>query len=144
MASYARLLADLHNLVHGVPGPPWLDQPFGPGDRLLHLDLHPENVLIGRSGPVIIDWSNAAVGPRDADVADAFLIISSANAPGGVFMRTLAPLGQRYLAGLFLRAAGANISSVVAAAANRRLADKNLNSVERQRISQLAQRHQRR
>ena len=39
------------------------------GDRLLHLDLHPFNVLVDESGQVsgVIDWANAAAGHPDLD-----------------------------------------------------------------------------
>ena len=33
------------------------------GDRVLHIDLHPENVIISPAGPVVIDWSGASAGP---------------------------------------------------------------------------------
>ena len=135
LAAHARMLAELHDLVHRVDGPTWLDQPLGWGDRLIHLDLHPENVLMGHSGPMIIDWANAAVGPGEADVADAWLIISAASAPGGVLKRKLAGVAQRRLAHLFLRAAGVDLTPVLAAAADRRLVDKNLDPSERARIS---------
>ena len=44
---------------------PWADG----GDRIIHLDLHPLNVLMSRRGPVVIDWSNAAPGDPLTDVA---------------------------------------------------------------------------
>jgi tRNA A-37 threonylcarbamoyl transferase component Bud32 len=37
---------------------------------LVHLDLHPTNVTLSRSGPVVIDWTNASVSPP-ATVSDA-------------------------------------------------------------------------
>jgi aminoglycoside phosphotransferase (APT) family kinase protein len=39
------------------------------GDRLCHADLHPGNVLLGRGGPVVIDWTGVARGHPMADVA---------------------------------------------------------------------------
>jgi aminoglycoside phosphotransferase (APT) family kinase protein len=41
LGHHARLLADLHALVHAVPVLGWLRAPFGAGPALLHLDLHP-------------------------------------------------------------------------------------------------------
>ncbi len=29
------------------------------GDRLCHGDLHPGNLLLGRDGPAVIDWTDA-------------------------------------------------------------------------------------
>ena len=43
---YARTLAKLHDRLHAIVAPPSLAQQFGPGDRILHLDLHPGNVLL--------------------------------------------------------------------------------------------------
>ena len=45
LVRHARLLADLHRRLHGVPAPEWLPA-IGPGGAVLHLDLHPENVLL--------------------------------------------------------------------------------------------------
>ncbi|GAB3168301.1 phosphotransferase [Myceligenerans halotolerans] len=63
----ARVLADLHTRLHALP---W------PGGTLLHLDLHPLNVLWGADGPVVVDWSNARVGEPDLDVAMTALILA--------------------------------------------------------------------
>lgn len=73
---HARLLAEMHNRLHQIPAPPGFPEPFGPGDTVLHLDLHPGNVMLTSRGPVVIDWSNRAVGPAGADVALAYLIMA--------------------------------------------------------------------
>ena len=64
-AELARLLAWLHT----VPA-------RETGDRLLHLDLHPENVMLTAAGPVVIDWGNAEDGPPGLDVAMTALILA--------------------------------------------------------------------
>ncbi len=54
------LLAELHQRLHRIAAPDWLaEAPCGHGDRLVHLDLHPLNVILSPSGPVVIDWANA-------------------------------------------------------------------------------------
>jgi aminoglycoside phosphotransferase (APT) family kinase protein len=73
---HARTLADMHNRLHQITAPPGLPEPFGPGDRVLHLDLHPGNIMMTSRGPVVIDWSNQAAGPAGADVAIAYLIMA--------------------------------------------------------------------
>jgi tRNA A-37 threonylcarbamoyl transferase component Bud32 len=73
---HARTLADMHNRLHQITAPPGLPEPFGPGDRVLHLDLHPGNIMMTSRGPVVIDWSNGAAGPAGADVAIAYLIMA--------------------------------------------------------------------
>ena len=42
---------------------------FGPPDAVLHLDFHPDNIMLTPDGPVVFDWTNAALGPPAADVA---------------------------------------------------------------------------
>jgi len=74
---HARTLADLHNRLHQIAAPPGWPQVAGPGDAVLHLDLHPANVMLTSRGPVVIDWSNARSGPAGADVAMAYLIMAS-------------------------------------------------------------------
>ncbi|WP_431031872.1 phosphotransferase [Streptomyces sp. P6-2-1] len=73
-AEGAALLAGLLRRLHRVPAP--ADAPAG--HRLLHLDLHPENVLLSPAGPVVIDWESAAVGPPGLDWASSALILAEA------------------------------------------------------------------
>jgi aminoglycoside phosphotransferase (APT) family kinase protein len=54
------------------------------GDRLLHGDFHPANLLPGREGPVAIDWTNAARGDPAADVARTRIIIQRAPLPASL------------------------------------------------------------
>jgi tRNA A-37 threonylcarbamoyl transferase component Bud32 len=65
---HASLLARLHEQLHEIAAPPSLPA-AGPGDRLLHLDLHPDNVILSRSGPFVVDWTNARRGDPALDVA---------------------------------------------------------------------------
>lgn len=71
----AALLAGLLNRLHGLPAP----EGAPAGHRLLHLDLHPENVLLSPTGPVVIDWESAAVGPPGLDWASSALILAEAS-----------------------------------------------------------------
>ncbi len=76
---HARTLARLHDQLHEIAAPAGLPRPLGPGDRVLHLDLHPGNVLLTEDGPVVIDWTNACAGPAGADVAMAYVIMASSD-----------------------------------------------------------------
>jgi len=80
MARYCRELADLHDRLHVIPAPAWL--PDAGGDRLVHLDLHPMNVMITESGPVVIDWTNAAQGDPLLDAAVTFILMTCPRMPG--------------------------------------------------------------
>jgi tRNA A-37 threonylcarbamoyl transferase component Bud32 len=58
LIGHARLLADLHRRLHRIAAPDWLPA-IGPGGTVIHLDLHPENVLLHGKGALVIDWANA-------------------------------------------------------------------------------------
>lgn len=62
------LLAGLHDDLHALPWPG--------GQSLIHLDLHPFNVLMSSRGPVVIDWSNARAGSAGLDAAMTALILA--------------------------------------------------------------------
>jgi tRNA A-37 threonylcarbamoyl transferase component Bud32 len=143
LASQAGVLAELHRQVHAVAAPEWLAGAFddsspGAGSALLHLDLHPENVLLTADGPVLIDWTNAARGAAAADVADAWLVMSVGSVPGSRWKAAVVGAAQGTFARSFRRAAGLDLGPVLPAAAQRRLADRNLGERERQRIEGLA------
>jgi aminoglycoside phosphotransferase (APT) family kinase protein len=68
-ADVALVLVDLHRRLHAVP---W------ESGSLLHLDLHPFNVILTPDGPVVIDWTDARPGPPGLDVAMTALIFAQA------------------------------------------------------------------
>jgi tRNA A-37 threonylcarbamoyl transferase component Bud32 len=72
LAQAARTLAQLQNRLHNVPG----RTAALSGDRVIHLDFHPENVMVGSRGPVVIDWRNATDGVADLDVALSAVILA--------------------------------------------------------------------
>jgi aminoglycoside phosphotransferase (APT) family kinase protein len=81
LGDHLRLLADLHDRLHRIPGPEWLSAMPDGGDRLLHLDLHPLNVIMSPKGPVVIDWPNARRGDPMADVAVTYALIACGHIP---------------------------------------------------------------
>lgn len=139
LAGQARVLAGLHRAVHAVPAPDWLPD-VGGGTALLHLDLHPANVLLAAGGPVLIDWTNAARGPAEVDVADAWLVTSVGGVPGGRVQAAVVGAAQGTFARLFRRAAGLDLAAALPVAASRRLADPNLGDRERAGIRRLSNR----
>jgi len=118
LARHARTLAELHARLHEIPFE---------GERLLHLDLHPENVLLSARGPVVIDWTNARAGDPGLDVALTWVIGASID-----------NLGARAFTRLFLRHVdrGAARRALPEAVAYR-LADPNVTDEERVRVRRL-------
>jgi aminoglycoside phosphotransferase (APT) family kinase protein len=121
VSGHARTLADLHRRLHEIPFE---------GSRLLHLDLHPDNVLLSSRGPVVIDWTNACGGEPALDVALTWVICwTSAGVGGRVFTR-------RYLRHVDRDAARSALPEAVAY----RLADPNVTDGERKRVRRMLRR----
>jgi tRNA A-37 threonylcarbamoyl transferase component Bud32 len=138
MAQHARTLAELHGAVHAVAAPSGLQRPFGSGDVLLHLDLHPDNVILSPSGPVLIDWQGAVAGPAAADVAHTWLLIRTSVVPGPFMQRAVGTLGQRLFAKAFLGQVDAEqMRRHLPAVARRRLHDPSVLGAEQTRIRRL-------
>jgi len=118
MSGHARMLAQLHDRLHEIP----LEE-----GRILHLDLHPANVLLSSRGPVVIDWTNARAGEPALDVALTWVIGATS---GG-------RLGRRFTR-LFLRHVDrAAAHRALPEAAAFRLADPNVTDDERARVRRL-------
>jgi tRNA A-37 threonylcarbamoyl transferase component Bud32 len=133
-------LAALHNRLHEIPAPAGLAPAFGPGDRVLHLDLHPANVMLTSRGPVVIDWSNARAGPAGADVAMAYLIMASSDTD--LIPAALRPLVGRLRAVLirqFLAAARDDPGAHVARVARERARDRSVRPAEADRLLRIAE-----
>lgn len=98
LRSHASLLAELLRQLGTVRAPGWLPAVQGcMGTSLLHLDLHPLNVLLTGDGPRVIDWANASRGAAGADVANTWLTMATAPVSG------IAPrIGRRLMLGAFL------------------------------------------
>ncbi|WP_405858957.1 phosphotransferase [Streptomyces sp. NBC_01515] len=63
------VLASLLRQLHAVPG-------RRPGTRVLHLDLHPENVILTPDGPRVIDWATAEDGDPGLDWGLSAMILA--------------------------------------------------------------------
>lgn len=90
--------ADVGAALGMLPGAP-------PTLALCHGDLHPGNVLMSASGPVIIDWFDAGRGEPAADVARSSLLMGGGGRTSGSVLHLpgatdslLAPLHRAYLA----------------------------------------------
>ncbi len=141
LRSSARTLADLHKRLHAVSAADGLRQPWGPYDSMVHLDFHPENVIMSPRGPVVIDWTKAAAGPAGVDVATSWVIMATSEVDGPLALRAVARGGRS----LFVRSyrncfPEPEVLGWLGEAARLRLVDPNVRPSEQSRIEHLAQR----
>jgi aminoglycoside phosphotransferase (APT) family kinase protein len=96
----------------------------------MHLDFHPENVLVSPNGPIVIDWTNARRGEPAVDVAMTWVILAtSAGLPG----RMVVPTYLDHFDADEVRAA-------LRVAAARRIDDPNVTDREREAVRRLVER----
>jgi uncharacterized protein (TIGR02172 family) len=75
-----------------------------PDDAVLcHGDFHPDNIVLSRRGPVILDWANAMCGHPLADVAQTALLMQHAAVPPHMPGRWLIEAGRTLWYRLYLR-----------------------------------------
>lgn len=65
----AAIMADLLGRLHALAAR------SGTGS-IVHLDLHPDNIVLTARGPVVIDWRNSGDGDPDFDTALTALILA--------------------------------------------------------------------
>lgn len=126
--SHAASLARLHQELHEIDAPPGLPR-IGDGARLLHLDLHPANVILSPEGPVVIDWTNARGGVPSFDVAMTWVIGATSSGSGR--------LGGSFLRHFLSHFEPDDLRGALRAAADYRLLDRNLVKDERWAIQEL-------
>jgi aminoglycoside phosphotransferase (APT) family kinase protein len=133
--------ADLLKRLHDIPAPDWLAPKQGGGDVIVHLDLHPDNVMLTSRGPVVIDWTNAGRGDPNAEVADLWLIGACADVPGGRFDRFIAAIGRKlYVRGLLSHFDRDAVRARLRVAYEFRSRDRNMSEVELERMRRLVDR----
>ncbi len=99
----AATLAHLHLRLHEIEAPDFLPAaPLGNGNKVIHLDLHPLNVMVGPKGPFVIDWPNARRGDPDIDVGLAWVLMAAGQIPGNRVKAKLLAFGRTLLVGGFL------------------------------------------
>lgn len=124
------LLADLHHRLHRIPA----RTGTAAGHRVVHLDLHPENVMLGPAGPVVIDWRNATDGPPDLDLAMTAVIMAEVAVDESNPMAV--PAAD--LLSAFLRYAGGDVPALLDEAVLIRRANPTLTAVEVDRLTAAA------
>ena len=117
---------------------PGVETRFGPPDAVLHLDFHPDNIMLTPDGPVVFDWTNGALGPPAADVASGVAHL------GDVHGRRLAVdagvvrlLRGRLVEPVRRRLRPAAAQALLPAVAEYRLTDRNVRPEEADRIRAL-------
>lgn len=138
---HARTIGQLLHLLHSLPAPDWLRRKHDTGETIVHMDLHPDNVMLTSDGPIVIDWTNAGIGNAAAEVADLWLVSANAEIPGGRVKRTLLGLGR----GLFVRTLikqfdRDEVRAQLEVALGGRLNDRNMREGERARMSAFVER----
>jgi aminoglycoside phosphotransferase (APT) family kinase protein len=75
------------------------------GDRLVHADFHPGNVILSARGPVLIDFANAYRGDPAASHPRTLLLLKIGELPpgSGAADRLLAAAGRRLFATAYAR-----------------------------------------
>jgi tRNA A-37 threonylcarbamoyl transferase component Bud32 len=122
-----RMLGDLHDWLHRLPG-------RTEGRQVLHLDLHPLNVMMLAPGPVVIDWGSAKEGDPALDVAMSALILAEVAASPGQALASVAA----ELLGVFVSAVRDHGVRRLDDAVGLRSQDPHLGTDERERLGDAA------
>lgn len=134
----AKTLVRLQTRLNALAPPPFLDAKFGEPSGIIHLDLHPDNIMMTNSGPVVIDFSNIAAGPASADVAQSWIIMVTSTIPGSAPERYASNLGRNKFVKNFLKHSDVEFTNeLFQSVADARKMDPNTSDVERTRIDEL-------
>ncbi|WP_040494274.1 phosphotransferase [Ilumatobacter nonamiensis] len=136
MVPHARLLARLQRRLAQIEAPDWLladTADRSHAHSVLHLDMHPMNVIMSPNGPVVIDWTNAAGGPAGFDAAITYVEVTTFGVESSADR-----VGQWLFSRTFRRSRGRRlVDAYLEAACEHRLADRNVLPDERIAIAAL-------
>lgn len=136
LVSHGRLLAALQRQLNSLSAPDWFPtRPGAPrGGSVVHLDLHPLNVLLSPDGPTIIDWTNGGRSEPGFDAAMTYVLIAGFEARG-----LKERVGRRILVESFVAARGRRLArSHLSTAIESRVADPHATDAERETLTRLA------
>lgn len=143
---FARRLARLQKRLAKIPAPDWLLAPgtdagiLGGSPRVLHLDLHPTNIILSpRRGAHVIGWTNASGGPAGFDAALSYVTMATVSLFDDAPVRRL---GRRFFVETFRIFRGRRlIAPYVVAACDHCLADRGTEPDQRVAVAELRTRH---
>ena len=102
------------------------------------LPLFSKGLILSKRGPVVIDWTNAARGNPLVDVAATWVLLASANVPGGRLDAAMAKVGRRILVRAFLgHFSKTELSSVLRGVVEWKSQDAHMSSAELERMRSL-------
>jgi aminoglycoside phosphotransferase (APT) family kinase protein len=138
---YASMLADLHDELHEIPAPDFVPHLPDDGDRLVHLDLHPMNVILSDRGPVVIDWTNASAGDALSDITATYVLLTCPELPAPRVVQLLAqPIRARLASRFARRYRGPAFDARLAVMAAMKAVDPNMGPTEVAACHRLAER----
>jgi aminoglycoside phosphotransferase (APT) family kinase protein len=142
LRSQARTLARLLKGLHALPVPPGLTPRHARTTAIVHLDLHPDNVVLTPRGPVVIDWTNAGAGDPSVELADLWALFTCAEPPSsGRREQIVTRLGRRGFCALLLAHFDREVvRRGLREAVEGRLADPNMAPREREAMGRMAAR----
>ena len=73
------------------------------GKSICHGDFHPDNIMMSKAGPVIIDWQDGARGHPSADIARTVVLVESGVPLAGVIRRAVIGVARRIFLSIYLR-----------------------------------------
>jgi aminoglycoside phosphotransferase (APT) family kinase protein len=138
IAEMAKTLVRLQSRLNALAPPPFLDVKFGEPSGIMHLDLHPDNIMMTNSGPVVIDFANIAAGPASADVAQSWIIMVTSTIPGSAPERYAGNIGRNKFVKNFLKHSDVEFTNeLFESVAEARKLDPNTSDAEKTRIDEL-------
>lgn len=73
------------------------------GDVVCHGDFHPDNIIMSKAGPVIIDWEFGTKGVPEADVARTVVLVQSGVPLVGGIRMAIVGVARRIFLSIYLR-----------------------------------------
>lgn len=136
------LLADLQDQLHAIAAPEWLDDFGDGGDRVVHMDFHPMNVMMSTTrGPVVIDWPNARRGDPLSDIAATYVLLVAPQMPAPWIVRTSVQPVRVWLGRSFAkRYRSEELTRRIAEMAELKAFDENMSTAEIETLRRLARR----